>query len=603
MSLRKSAFFTVLILLVTTLLVAFGIIRFVLLGTFIDLEAEAQRRNSERVLHFLEYRLDSLARTTADWGVWDDTYDFIVDLDQDYIDTNLAASMFESLELNTVLYVNTDGKIAYGDAYDREAGEKTAMPAGLTQQAVLSAVLRLASVGPDGGAGVVSTREGPMLLAASPILTSQGEGPSRGAMVMGRYLDQTEVDLIAEATLAPLSFHTLGDSANPPDVVAALSELTASDDPIIVRPPAGETSYSYILVSDINGQPVAVVRQETVRDIFAQGKASVILAIVLVTAAAVVSCGIAIAFQRTRVISPLERLRDTVHSIARSGDMSARVEVKGNDEFSNVAADFNAMLGTVQKHQEEEVRLRRDLEMEIKKRSEYTRELVHELKTPITPILASAELLLEGMKTEPWTRLAANIYRGALDMNDRLDDLVDIARGEVGSLRLRNESLDIGAIIHQMTEEMSPLITSRSQALVLKVPAPLPPIVGDEARIRQILRNLISNATKYTAEGGTITVTARRTDGEITVDIQDTGRGITPQQLSRIFEPYARITEGVLERQTGLGLGLKLSKTLVELHGGKIWVISAKGTGSTFSFTLPISPVERGGQERTVKVQ
>ena len=577
-------------MLVATLLAAFAIIRFVLLDSFINLEAEAQHRNSERVLHALEYRLDSLAGTTADWGIWGDTYDFIVDLNQDYIETNLTASMFDSLEIDVILFTDTAGKIAHGDAYDSQAGEKTAVPAGLTQPAVINAILDLAAMSPEGGAGVVSTPEGPMLIAACPILTSDGAGPRRGTAVMGRYLDQAEVDIIAEATLAPLSFYAAGDSASPPDVQDALKELTASDDPIIVRPPVGETSYSYILVSDVNGQPAAVMRQETVRDIFTQGKRSVILAVVLITAAAVLSCGVAIAFQRTRVVSPLECLRDTVHRIAKSGDMSARVELKGTDEFANVAADFNAMLGTIQKHQEEEKRLRRDLELEIKKRSEYTRELVHELKTPITPILSSAELLLEGMKEEPWTRLATNIYRGALDMNDRLDDLVDIARGEVGSLRLRNEPLDIGGIIRQMTAEMTPLITSRSQILILSIPVPLPMIVGDEARIRQILRNLISNATKYTAEDGTISVTAKRTDGQITVDIQDTGRGIAPQQLERIFEPYARITEGVLERQTGLGLGLKLSKTLVELHGGKIWVISAKGEGSTFSFSLPIAP-------------
>ncbi|MDP2918676.1 MAG: HAMP domain-containing sensor histidine kinase [Dehalococcoidia bacterium] len=246
------------------------------------------------------------------------------------------------------------------------------------------------------------------------------------------------------------------------------------------------------------------------------------------------------------------------------------------------------MLVKIEKQQELEKKLRDDLEQEIKKRSEYTRELVHELKTPITPILSSSELLLEGMTQEPWTRLAKNIYRGALDMNDRLDDLMDTARGEVGMLRLRNEPMNMLLIIRQMAEEMSPLVASRSQKFVLELLPSLPLVIGDETRMRQVLRNLLSNATKYTPETGIITLRTRLNTEEIIVEIQDTGQGIEPDQLERIFEPYVKITGGILERQTGLGLGLKLAKTLVELHGGRIWVSSEKGKGSIFSFSLPV---------------
>jgi signal transduction histidine kinase len=280
----------------------------------------------------------------------------------------------------------------------------------------------------------------------------------------------------------------------------------------------------------------------------------------------------------------------SVRQIAASGDVSARVPVKGEDELADLGREINAMLSTIEKQQVAEKVLQQGLEMEIRKRSEYTRELVHELKTPITPIVSSSEILAEGIQQQPYAQLAQNIYRGALDMNDRLDDLVDIARGEVGALKLRNEPLNMVGVIAQMAREMSPLIESRRQSLALDLPPSLPDVIGDEVRMRQVLRNLISNATKYTGESGKITIRAVHADGNVVVQIQDTGRGIPPEQLQRVFEPYAKIADGILDRQTGLGLGLKLSQTLVELHGGRIWVQSTKGKGSIFSFSLPVRP-------------
>lgn len=238
---------------------------------------------------------------------------------------------------------------------------------------------------------------------------------------------------------------------------------------------------------------------------------------------------------------------------------------------------------------EKERKTRQELEAEVQRRVEFTHALVHELKTPLTPIMSSSELLVGGLAEEPWLSVAKNIQRGAANLNRRIDELLDLARGEVGMLRLRPTRLNALNLLRNITDEMSVVASSNGQILKAELPDSLPVIWGDEDRLRQIALNLLINASKFTPEGGTITLRARQANGFIIVEVQDTGRGISEEEQSRLFIAYHRQLSD-LEHLSGLGLGLALSKNLVELHGGKIWVKSREGVGSTFSFSLPVVP-------------
>ena len=142
-------------------------------------------------------------------------------------------------------------------------------------------------------------------------------------------------------------------------------------------------------------------------------------------------------------------------------------------------------------------------------------------------------------------------------------------------------------LLSEIVSEMSALTASRDQRLVSEIPESLPVIKGDEERLRQVVTNLMNNAIKFTSGGGMITVHARQEDDSIIVEIHDTGMGFTEAEQSRLFQPYERV-EGDRQKLSGLGLGLALSKNLVDLHGGEIWVKSRKGKGSTFGFSIPI---------------
>ena len=245
---------------------------------------------------------------------------------------------------------------------------------------------------------------------------------------------------------------------------------------------------------------------------------------------------------------------------------------------------------------EKERRLRQELQIEVQRRVEFTRALVHELKTPLTPIMSSSDLLVSGLTEEPWLSVAQNIQRGAINLNKRIGELLDLARGEIGMLKLNPKRVDFLKLLQHVGSEMSVLASSNGQKLKVELPESLPLPWADEDRLRQITQNLLVNATKFTPEGGTITLRAKEQNGSLIVEVQDTGYGISDEEQRRLFRPYHRQV-GEREHLSGLGLGLALCKNLVQLHGGRIWVKSEEGKGATFSFSIPIN--SRAYQEGT----
>jgi PAS domain S-box-containing protein len=237
---------------------------------------------------------------------------------------------------------------------------------------------------------------------------------------------------------------------------------------------------------------------------------------------------------------------------------------------------------------EKERRLRQELQIEVQRRVEFTRALVHELKTPLTPIMSSSDLLVSGLTEEPWLSVAQNIQRGAVNLNKRIGELLDLARGEIGMLKLNPRRVDILKLLQHVGSEMSVVASSNGQTLKVELPESLPLPWADEDRLRQITQNLLVNATKFTPEGGTITLRAKEQNGSLIIEVQDTGYGIPEEEQRRLFRPYHRQI-GDREHLSGLGLGLALCKNLVQLHGGRIWVKSEEGKGATFSFSIPIN--------------
>lgn len=215
--------------------------------------------------------------------------------------------------------------------------------------------------------------------------------------------------------------------------------------------------------------------------------------------------------------------------------------------------------------------------------------MVHELRNLLTLILASSELLFDELKSEPQgtkAQLARNILNGAHSLERMLSGLIDPAKIEAGVLPLKLEPTDLLMVLHETATQCIPMIKRKKLSLSLNLPSSLPMVSVDRQRLEEILLNLLTNATKFTPEGGQVLLRAGKRDNDLVVEIQDTGIGIPEDRLKRLFQD--KYWMGFGSSNPPHGLGLALSRQLVELHGGRIWVESVPGKGSAFTFSLPI---------------
>ena len=257
-----------------------------------------------------------------------------------------------------------------------------------------------------------------------------------------------------------------------------------------------------------------------------------------------------------------------------------------NERLEQEITDHERTEAKLDKLYRTESKYHQELERQMKQRVDFTRALVHELKTPLTPVLGASGILAEKLDDEPWLSLAQNIHRGAHNLNKRIDELLDLARGEIGMLKVDLKPVNPLSLLLEVVDYIRPQASVNGQFLTTEISPSLSSIKVDKERLRQVVLNFLDNASKFTPRGGKITLKAREEGGCLTVEVQDTGRGIDKEQQQRIFQPYFRL-ESDRQHFSGLGLGLALSKMLVELHGGDIWVKSQNHKGCTFGFSIP----------------
>jgi signal transduction histidine kinase len=232
-----------------------------------------------------------------------------------------------------------------------------------------------------------------------------------------------------------------------------------------------------------------------------------------------------------------------------------------------------------------EKELRKDLEQEISNRVDYTRKLIHELKTPLTSLLATSQLLHEEIKDSKLSRLSNYVWLNACNLNNRIDELHDIIKGEIGKLELKLKLFNLEKLLIATVEESQSLAQQCNKTLELEMDSPLPKVYADITRVKQILLNLLNNAFKYARDDSMVSVIARSNNDTVTIEVKDQGPGITDDDKKRIFDPYYSSPHKV-QRSHGLGIGLALCKVLVEAQNGKIWVQSQYGKNTSFFFTL-----------------
>ena len=215
--------------------------------------------------------------------------------------------------------------------------------------------------------------------------------------------------------------------------------------------------------------------------------------------------------------------------------------------------------------------------------------VAHDVKNPLTAILGYAEVLGLRLKNLPEDfRYASNIHSAAKTLNLLISDLVDLAAIESGKLRVEIGTLDLLSVVNEVRSRIEIVAQQRKINLVVELPPSLPVLAGDPARIGQVIQNLCTNAIQYTKPGGQVTIRVEPSPDKVTVGVIDTGIGIAKEDLPRIWERFFQTDEAKKMRKAGFGLGLKIAREIVQMHGGEMGIESQLGAGSRFFFHIPI---------------
>jgi len=345
---------------------------------------------------------------------------------------------------------------------------------------------------------------------------------------------------------------------------------------------------------------------------------SVLSFFVTVLVASAVALPLAARMQRV-VTDPIHHLLTVTQRVGVDNDFSLRAHKLTDDEFGQLTDSFNRMLAQIQSRDDELLRHRHHLEDEVTARtrelqqlnedlalaksraeeanrakSRFLANMSHELRTPLNAIIGYSEMLQEeadDLETPEIKPDLQRIHGAGKHLLNLINDILDLSKIEAGKMTLYLETFEVQFLLNEVADIVQPLINKNGNKLTLEVAPEIGSMRADVTKVRQALLNLLSNASKFT-DKGSITLRARRQGANLVFDVIDSGIGMTPEQVGRLFQAFAQADASTSKKYGGTGLGLALSRKFCQLMGGDLAVASESGNGSTFTATIPAQVIE-----------
>jgi len=628
---------TLLIILAVVLLsggLNYAIQRLVGSPSFVALEQEEAKKDMERCAEAIRREIHHLDALVHDWAAWDDTYAFVKDRNKAFVESNVTSSVFEDQRLNILSIFDLDGKAAWSETRDFEKGEKISIrefpPDGLPKAHPLFAFeTRGAQLGEVKVAGICMTEHGPMLVASRPILTSDNEGPIKGSLVMGRFLDDDAVQTIVEQTRVTFHVWPIQGEAIPQEASSAANSITP-DLPFLIQDRGADLLWVYTTLPDIQGRPVLLLRSDIPREILAKGKIAMRQANLSTAAVGILVLMVLLVLLRRTVIGPITKLTDHAVAIGKSGDLSARLTLPTRDEIGTLSRQFDGMVQRLAEAQKELLEQSYYAGM-----AETAAGALHNVRNGLTSMMAEIDVLRQDLKQTPFEQIETarrELTEGdpppgrKADLSQFLDlagaDLAALVREMGGQLdgvarqageveRILSEQdkfsraerpLERIGLEELINDSMSLIPDRLRKAACFEMDASLgtmQPILAHRAPLVEVFGNLLANAVESIqrsgVDGGEVRVCAdfERVDGVdmVHVQIRDNGEGIDASDVDRIFQ------RGYSAKQEGSGgTGLHWCANTIASMNGKIHATSdGKGRGACLHVLLP--KIEVGSAE------
>lgn len=624
MNLRKKVLFIFGITLTGLVIFLVVISDRILLENYLHLEKQDMEAHIQRVLDSVGNEQKQMVSTANDWAGWDDTYHFVKDRNQDFIEQNINKVVMVNLQLNLLSYIQVSGENLYSYWLDPMEGLNAPVPGDLLRRLTAPAFIQKHLDEDLRLTGLWPTSNGPVIIASRPVLTSDGEGPIYGVQVMGRYLNDNEIARLTDLLQTPFEMQQVdGDLST--DFQEAFTFIN-DDAPIFTKPLNASSIAAYAVLNDIDGKPAVIVKIVRPRSIYNQGLAGIRFSILALLAVGGIAGILTLVFLNSNILAPLTSLSREVQDIGLSNDLSWRVNPSGPEEIKQLANSLNSMLNRLQESDfqlresqnqlenkvEERTKELSDaniaLKQEMEERSQVEQQLrqaqkmeaigqlaggiAHDFNNVLTIILGHAYLLDSKIKDERLNQSLQQIIKGGDRAASLVSQILSYSRRQV----LKPERLNLNGLIAQVNDWLHRLIGEDIQ-IENKMNADAWVCV-DAVHFEQVVINISLNARDAMTSGGVLTIETCLDDvsAPINIDfetipvgqyavlkITDTGTGMDEETLSHIFEPFFT-TKDVGK---GSGLGLSMVYGIIKQSDGFIWAESQPGRGSTFYIYLP----------------
>jgi signal transduction histidine kinase len=469
--------------------------------------------------------------------------------------------------------VNLSGQIVCGRAYDLHNMTEVPVPESLERELSSHDVLWRFPATDSRISGIILLPINPLLICSRPILTSHGEGPVHGALIMARYLDSDEIEELARTTDLSLTLQRYNDSPVLPDFQNALSAFS-NNEPVFVQPLNADYVAGYALIKDVYGNPILASRIDLPRDIYKQGLSTINYFLLSLLGLTVIFMAAILLLMERTVLYRVIKLTRAVRNIGRERDLKTRVPIDGNDELSGLAKSINGMLTDIDN---KTLRLRKAEHLAAI--GQLAAMVGHDLRNPLTGITGATYYLktkLEAKMDARAKEMVETIERAIAHSDKIITDLLKYAEEtKLGISETEPRSILNEAFSH---------VKVPSNVRVLDKTQETPRIKCDQEKMKTAFAKLVENAFDAMPHGGTLTVETAKVKEGVTVSFSDTGVGIPSEVMTKLWSPF------FTTKAKGMGLGLTICKRMVEAHGGTISAESSVGKGSTFTITIPTDP-------------